>query len=74
MQFPNEDGIDTWFLVAEDDNLAENYWAEVPTSGPYAWKVCMSPQAGIVLDNGEATSLEQAKHDAEQAWKRAVAN
>ena len=69
-----ENGDDIWFLMAEDDYLAENYYAEVAVDSPYTWKVIKGLPFGITLADGEATTPGQAKHDAEQAWKQAVAN
>lgn len=67
-----ENGDDIWFLMAEDDYLAENYYAEVAVDSPYAWKVVQGMPFGIVRANGMATTVEQAKINAREAWKRAV--
>ncbi|WP_410662034.1 hypothetical protein [Amycolatopsis sp. lyj-84] len=68
----SDEGTDVWFLMAESDYLAENYWAKVVDGGAYTWEVGMGFPEGKVLANGESDTLEQAQQQAERAWTRVV--
>ncbi|WP_410662033.1 hypothetical protein [Amycolatopsis sp. lyj-84] len=71
-EIPAEDGTEAWTISTDYDDHAEEFWAEIVGSGPYTWEVGECFPGGRVLETGEATTLEQAQQQAEQAFSRAV--